>query len=117
MHGAGVFRAALDEKLDLARAAAVRVAELPGVEMIAEPELSLFAFRIAPPGTADAEADALTRKVLAGVNARRRVFLTGAIAAGRFVIRVCVLSFRTHADRMQMLLEDLVAALAEARGE
>ncbi len=115
MHGASVFRAALDEKLDLARAAAARISSLPDVEMVAEPELSLFAFRLAPRAMPADEADALTRKVLAGVNARRRVFLTGAVVRERFVIRVCVLSFRTHADRIEMLLSDLAEAIEAAR--
>ena len=45
--------------------------------------------------------------------ARQRVFLTGTIVRGIFVLRVCVLSFRTHADRIEMFLEDLRNALAE----
>ena len=42
----------------------------------------------------------------------QRVFLTGTVVRGTFVLRVCVLSFRTHADRMEMFLEDLRGALA-----
>lgn len=51
MHGAKVFRAALDEKLDLARALAQRLATLPDVQVV-EPTLSLLAFRLVPPGLA-----------------------------------------------------------------
>jgi aromatic-L-amino-acid decarboxylase len=35
------------------------------------------------------------------------------VAHGRFVLRICVLSFRTHADRMALALEDVRAAAAE----
>jgi len=30
-----------------------------------------------------------------------------------FVIRICVLSFRTHKDRMEAAMEDIRAALAD----
>lgn len=114
MHGAAAFRAALDEKLDLAADAAARIAALPGVTLLAPPDLSLFAFRVAPPGVTDeAQIDAFGRRLLAAVNARQRVLLTGAEVNGRHVLRVCVLSFRTHADRIDMLIEDLSAAIAQ----
>src|SRR5262249_32537548 len=58
MHGAGAFRAALDEKIDLARWAAEALRALPGVEVVAEPELSLLAFRARLPGASDAAVDA-----------------------------------------------------------
>ena len=47
------------------------------------------------------------------VNARGRVYITGTVTGGRFLIRICVLSFRTHLDRMRMALEDIQAAVAE----
>lgn len=113
MHGAGAFRAALDEKMDLAACACEAIRAMPGMEIVAEPELSLFAFRVGPSeGVTGAALDALNRRVLRKVNGRQRVFLTGTVVRGMFVLRVCVLSFRTHADRMEMFLADLRAALA-----
>jgi aromatic-L-amino-acid decarboxylase len=47
------------------------------------------------------------------VNARKRVYLTGTMLRGKFVIRICVLSFRTHFDRMEAALEDIRAALRD----
>lgn len=119
MHGAGVFRAALDEKLDLARYAAERLRAMDGVEIVAEPELSLLAFRAAPagPSLSGDELDALNRRLIARVNAKQRVFLTGVVARGRFLVRICILSFRTHADRVDAALEDIEASLSELRRE
>jgi aromatic-L-amino-acid decarboxylase len=114
LHGFGPFRAALDEKLDLARVAAEAVRSLPGVRLVSEPVLSLFSFRWDGP-----DDERVNRRWLAAVNARRRVFLSGATAydpaRGRdlFVLRVCILSFRTHADRVEALIVDLTEALAE----
>ena len=113
MHGAGVFREALDEKLDLAASACNAVRAMPHIEIVAEPQLSLFAFRVGPSkGVTGKALDTLNRRVQKLVNARQRVFLTGTVVRGMFVLRVCVLSFRTHADRMEMFLEDLRGALA-----
>jgi aromatic-L-amino-acid decarboxylase len=113
MHGAGVFREALDEKLELAASACEAVRAMPHVEIVAEPQLSLFAFRVGPSkGVTGKALDTLNRRVQKLVNARQRVFLTGTVVRGVFVLRVCVLSFRTHADRMEMFLEDLRGALA-----
>lgn len=112
LHGLGAFRRALDEKLDLAREACLELAAVPGVEIVAEPQLSILAFRHAPPGL-DAEAlDRRNRELLARVNARGRVHLSGTVVRGAFVLRICVLSFRTHAARLQQGLEDVRASIA-----
>ena len=114
MHGAKVFRAELDEKLDLARVAVEALRKIEGVEIVAEPELSLLAFRVRRAGMNEAEVDALTRRVIAAVNERQRVFLTGAVVKGRYVIRMCILSFRTHRERVDMAIEDIAAAVQNA---
>src|SRR5262245_26483304 len=114
MHGAATFRAELDEKLDLARRTADALARIPHVEIVAEPQLSLLAFRVRPPGHADGESlDQLNRRVLAAINAKQRVLLTGATLRAGFVLRICVLSFRTHQDRMDGCVEDIGAAVRD----
>jgi aromatic-L-amino-acid/L-tryptophan decarboxylase len=128
MHGAAAFRAALDEKLDLARLAAERLRAMKGVTVVAEPALSLLAFRARPPGVSaedgeDGECaaatatDAWSRRLLAKVNEKQRVFLTGTVSGGRFLIRMCVLSFRTHRDRVEMGLADIEEGLRELTQE
>jgi aromatic-L-amino-acid decarboxylase len=48
---------------------------------------------------------------------RGRVMITGSIARGRFLGRVCVLSFRTHAPEIDALVEDVAAAIDAVRHE
>jgi aromatic-L-amino-acid decarboxylase len=115
MHGASVFRAELDEKLDLARWAAGELRKIEGITVVAEPELSLLAFRAEPEGLDGEALDAFNRRLMAAVNARQRVFLTGAVVKGRLLVRMCIVSFRTHADRVAMAVEDVAASLAEVR--
>ncbi len=115
--GLAAFRASLDEKLDLAREAAGAVRAIPGITIVAEPELSLFAFRLAPEGASLADANRLSRELMARVNARQRVLLTGTLLGETFAIRMCILSFRTHRDRIGMALDDLREAAAALAGE
>ncbi len=117
MHGLGTFRAALDEKLDLAEWACAELEKLDDVQIVARPQLSIVAFRLAPEGLDPEATNRLNREFLDRINARRRVFLTATTLGGRFVLRICVLSFRTHRERMDMCLEDLRAARREALAE
>ncbi len=110
--GLAAFRASLDEKLDLAREAVDAVRAIPGMTIAAEPQLSLFAFRLAPAGASLEESNRLTRELMARVNARQRVFLTGTFLGDAFAIRMCILSFRTHRDRILMAVDDLREAAA-----
>ena len=107
MHGASVFRDALDEKMDLARYAADELRKIPDVEIVAEPQLSLLAFRLRTPGLSPADEDARNRRWMSLVNQKQRVLLTGTTTQGRFLVRMCILSFRTHRDRIDMAIEDL----------
>lgn len=110
LFGIEPFREQLDEKLDLIAVARDGLASIDGLEIVAEPELTILAFRHT---TLD------NRALLDRINARKRVMLTPAIVRlngnDEFVIRVCIVSHRTHRDRIEMLLEDVRAAVAEGR--
>ena len=104
MFGIEPFRAQLDEKLDLAAYAAEELRKIEGIEIVAQPQLSILAFKHR---TLD------NRELLRRINARKRVMLTSGVVGGEFVIRICVVSHRTHRDRMEMCLEDVGAAVKE----
>jgi aromatic-L-amino-acid decarboxylase len=112
MHGLSAFRDNLDEKLDLTLRAAQEVAALDHMKILSAPELSLFAFRVEPPGVEGEELDRLNESIMTGVNRRGHVYMTGTTLPQGFVMRFCVLSFRTHQDRMTLALEDLAAEIA-----
>ena len=117
MHGVEPFRRNLDEKLDLAQWAAEELRRLPGLEIVAPPQLSIVAFRLHSPGLDGEASNRLNRDLLARINARKRVYMTGTTLRGSFAVRICVLSFRTHRDRMEQALEDIRTAAAGLRGE
>jgi aromatic-L-amino-acid decarboxylase len=101
------FTKSLDEKLNLARWAAEQLRSVDGIEIVAEPQLSTVAFRFSRPGLSSDALNDLNRDFIARVNSRQRVYLTGTMLAGRFTPRICVLSFRTHMDRMEQCIADI----------
>jgi aromatic-L-amino-acid decarboxylase len=114
MHGIGVFREQLEEKLTLARFAADALRRMPGIEILAEPELSLLAFRLVPTGVSDTEElNRINRGFQERINARQRVFLTGTMLGPVYALRICILSFRTHREQIEQALEDVRAAVEE----
>jgi aromatic-L-amino-acid decarboxylase len=111
LHGLSAFREALDEKLALTRVLYEGIRDAPGVEVPWEPELSVVAFRM---GT---EAD--TRLLLDRINASRRVFLSSTMIGGRMFLRACIVSHRTHHDRIDeaaAIIRDAAAEVAASRG-
>ncbi len=112
MTGIAAFRRQLEEKLDLAEWAARELATIPNVEVVAEPQLSTVAFRYRREGLSPDELNAINRRVLGEINRRERVYLTPTTVGDRFVIRICILSFRTHLDRMEICLQDVREAVA-----
>jgi aromatic-L-amino-acid decarboxylase len=106
LFGIEPFRQQLDEKLDLARWAADQLKTIDGIEIVAEPQLSIVAFRFGN----------RTKELMQRVNAKKRVMVTGAVTpAGEFVLRICVVSHRTHKERMEMCLEDIRSSVGELR--
>jgi aromatic-L-amino-acid decarboxylase len=115
--GATRLRAAIAEKRALAVEAAARLAGAPGIALVAPPQLSLFAFRLEPPGASPAAQDEATRRLLDRVNARGRVMLTGCTVDERFLARVCVLSFRTRRPHVEIALEQIIEEAAAILAE
>jgi glutamate/tyrosine decarboxylase-like PLP-dependent enzyme len=109
LHGVAAFRAALEEKLLLARYAHDRLKGLPGVDPGPEPQLSVLAFRFLPPA---GDADAFNQAVLNRLTAEGRVFLSGTRLGGAFHLRMAILSARTHRAQVDEALDRLRAAVA-----
>lgn len=102
--GLAPFRAALEEKLLLARYFHEQIQRVPGFEVGPEPELSVVTFRYVPP---HGDADAFNERLVQAVRKNGRVFLSSSQVDGRFILRVAVLSFRTHIDTIDLTIDIL----------
>jgi aromatic-L-amino-acid decarboxylase len=116
LHGVGPFEEHLEEKLELARLAHSELKNMPGIEILAEPQLSILAFRLNPGDLGLEDLNERNRRFLEAINAPGRIYLTPTFLDGAFVIRIALLSFRTHRDRMLMGLEDIRNAITALRG-
>ncbi len=105
LHGIEPFRAALEEKLRLARYAHERLAALPGIEPGPEPQLSIAAFRVR------GEGDGPTERLLQRLLGHGRVYLSSTRLGGRLFLRICVLCFRSHRADVDEALREIEAAL------
>ena len=114
LFGIEPFREQLDEKLDLIDYTLAELRKIEGIEIVAEPQLTILAFRLVRPGLSPSQLNELNRELLARITARKRVMLTPAILDGTFVIRIAISSHRTHRDRVDMALEDIRAAIGPA---
>jgi len=113
LHGIDAFREALDEKLDLAQHVADRLEATDGFEVPWRPELSVVAFRYLPRA---GDRDDFNTALLERINASGRVFLSSTRIGGRYMLRVCVLNHRTHADRVEECIDIITRSAAELDG-
>jgi len=104
--GTKPFRAALDEKLLLARYFYQEIQSL-GFEVGPPPDLSIVTFRWAPPGIAADRADRVNQEIVDGVRRDGRVFLSSTMLDGRFTLRLAVLAFRTHRKTIDLAIRVL----------
>jgi aromatic-L-amino-acid decarboxylase len=102
LFGLRPFRAALDEKLLLARYFHQELAKVPGFELGPAPDLSVVTYRYRPP---HGDADAFNRALLLAVHEDGKVFVSSTVLDGRFTLRLAALHFRSHLDEVDYLLE------------
>jgi len=107
MHGIGPFRENLDEKLDLIEYVHEELSKMKEIEIVAEPQLTVVAFRWHKPGLTNEELNAWNQKFLERINSSKRFYLTPTVLRGMFVIRVCLVSFRSHKDRVDECLSEI----------
>lgn len=117
-HGWGSYRRRITHDVELARYLHDRASEREDFEPIGEVTLSIACFRYVPPGLADRPGrdeylDTLNERILTEVQLDGRAYCSNALVRGRFVLRACIVNFRTEAEDVEGLLE--VAAEHGAR--
>lgn len=104
LFGLAPFRAALAEKMWLARYFHEQLSGAPGWEMGPYPELSVVTYRYVP---RNGDANDFNRRLVDAVQQDGRVFISSTMIDGKFVLRLAVLHFRTHRSTIDYLLEFL----------
>jgi glutamate/tyrosine decarboxylase-like PLP-dependent enzyme len=113
-HGLSGYTKAIDHDLDLAAHLARLVAAAPDLELAAPQSLSIVCFRYAPaelrddderPLDAGEPVDALNRALLEEIQLSGEAFLTSTSLAGRFVLRACIVNFRSSREDVEFLVD------------
>jgi len=108
LFGLAPFRAALAEKIWLARYFHEQLDATPNWEVGPYPELSVASFRYVPES---ADADEFNKRLIEAVREDGRVFISSTQINGKFAIRLAILHFRTHLNLVDHVLE-LLKSLA-----
>jgi glutamate/tyrosine decarboxylase-like PLP-dependent enzyme len=104
LFGLAPFRAALEEKLLLARYFHARLSELPAFSTLTPPELSVVAFRLSVGG---GDERSLNRRLLQAVNDDGRAVISATEIGGRYTLRTAILHYRSHLAEVDALLDVL----------
>ena len=93
--GVAAFRAALEEKLLLARYFYEKMQATDGFETGPYPDLSIVTFRYIPK---HGDANDFNRRLTDAIQQDGRVFISSTMLDGKFTLRLAVLGFRSHLD-------------------
>jgi aromatic-L-amino-acid decarboxylase len=95
-----------------------RADERPEFELATPVGLSICCFRYVPEGLPDDERreaylDDLNHRLMTEIQLDGRVYISNAVLGERFVLRACIVNFRTEADDIDAVL-DVAAELGAA---
>ncbi len=117
-HGRRAYTERISHDAALARYLGARAQERPDFELSTPVGLSICCFRYVPPDLPDvadpAEREAylslLNERLMTEAQLDGRTFFSNAVLEGRFVLRACIVNFRTEADDLDATL-DVVAEI------
>jgi aromatic-L-amino-acid decarboxylase len=104
LFGLAPFRAALSEKIHLARYFHDQIQRADGFETGPAPDLSVVTYRYLPPR---GDADEFNQRLVKEIQQAGKLFINSTRVGQRFVLRLAILSFRTHLEHVDEALEVL----------
>jgi aromatic-L-amino-acid/L-tryptophan decarboxylase len=96
--GIAPFRAALAEKIHLARYFYEQLQRIEGFEVGPYPDLSIVTYRYLPKR---GSADAFNQRLMQALQRDGRIFVSSTRVAQQLVLRAAIVSYRTHIDDVQ----------------
>ncbi|MFB3739631.1 MAG: pyridoxal-dependent decarboxylase, partial [Candidatus Velamenicoccus archaeovorus] len=117
-HGSRAYTARISHDAALARYLGALVDGRSEFELACPVGLSICCFRYVPPDLPEGPGregylDVLNERLMTEVQQDGRVFYSNAVLGGRFVLRVCIVNFRTEAGDLDAVLD----VTAELGGE
>jgi len=109
LHGSDAYVHAIDANIALRRYLDACIQQDDRLQRVAS-ELSISCFRVIRSGLDDDELNALNERVLKDVLDSQRFLLSPTTLDGKFVLRVCIVNFRTQRSD----IDELLAAIVES---
>jgi glutamate/tyrosine decarboxylase-like PLP-dependent enzyme len=118
-HGKDAYTRRIVHDTELAGYMGSLVEARPELELSTPVSLSICCFRYVPPdGPMDDEyLNRLNERLMTELQVDGRAYLSNAILRGRFVLRACIVNFRTEATDVQALLDVVVDIGGRVHGE
>jgi glutamate/tyrosine decarboxylase-like PLP-dependent enzyme len=102
--GVAPFRAALAEKINLARYFHGQLQRVDGFEVGPYPDLSIVIYRYLP---RHGDVDAFNQRLMQAVQRDGRIFISSTRVEKKLVLRAAIGSFRTHQDEVDEAIDVL----------
>src|SRR5262245_28949403 len=106
VHGRRAYAERVERDCALARFLAAEVRDRAGFELLAEPVLSIVAFRYRPAGADEGALDALNRRIVNRLVGGGGFMLAPTVLRGQVAMRVCIVNFRTNESDLKALVDE-----------
>jgi aromatic-L-amino-acid decarboxylase len=109
-HGRRAYARRISHDAELARYMGKLVEERPDFELAAPVGLSICCFRYVPDALPDGQdreeyLNTLNERLMTEIHLDGRAYCSNAILNGRFVLRACIVNFRTEAEDVEATLD------------
>jgi len=111
--GTAPFRAALSEKILLARYFYEKIRKADGFVVGPYPDLSVVTYRYVPKR---GDADEFNQKLLHDIQQNGRIFISSTRIDGKLILRVAVVCFRTHLEDIDETIDILSSKAKQIAG-
>jgi aromatic-L-amino-acid/L-tryptophan decarboxylase len=109
-HGKDAYARRISHDAELARYMAELARDRPEFEVMAPVPLSICCFRFVPTDLPDGDSrepylSRLNERLMTEIWLDGRVFVSNAVLRGAFVLRACIVNFRTEAEHVETVLD------------
>ena len=101
------YAQSIGEDIRLARELFDRAAAHPELEAVTH-NLSITTFRYVPSGVTEDGLNTLNERILTALQQSGRAYVSNAVVDGRYLLRACIVNFRTTSEDLQLLLDAVV---------
>ncbi|MEO1338204.1 MAG: pyridoxal-dependent decarboxylase, partial [Myxococcota bacterium] len=115
VHGVNAFAESLQDKLNLAEWAAHHLSAQPNIDVPFAPSLTVVVFRHIETNLSADHLDEFNRRVVKRINDAGRIHLMGIQLNGRYYLRLCILSYRTDRNAVELALKEIKRGIVDVR--